>query len=185
MTITVGQKVYYAGRGPYLVAELVSKVVCGASAKFYRFTTMDESGEEFLVPVVNAALLPLRALTAVNKIPELMTRLKTRSGPPKELRDWRERESIRSKVFASGSALALGDFIESMNRSSSIRKLAADEWEAMRRARKLLIAEISAVMGESLSAAESRVENVLNPEHADAKPSGKVIFSRHRLGAKH
>ena len=63
MTITVGQKIYYAGRGPYLVAELLSKVVCGATAKFYRFKVLDDSGEDFLVPIANVSLLPLRPLT--------------------------------------------------------------------------------------------------------------------------
>ena len=164
MTVTMGQKVYYAGRGPYLVADLVSKVVCGASAKFYKFVLLDESGEELLVPVASASLLPLRPLTAFNKIPELLGRLKNRSGPPREMGNWREREEIRAKVFASGSAFELGDFLESMTRSSNVRRLGADEFEAMRRARKLLTAEIAAVMGESLSITGSRIEDVLNPE---------------------
>ena len=179
MTVTVGEKVYYAGKGPYLVAEVVTKVVCGASAQFYRFVLLDQSGDEFLVPIGNVSLLPLRALTSVNKIPELLRRLRTRSGPTLELSTWRERESIRSKVFTSGSAFELGDFIELLVRSSGVRKLAIDEWEAMRRARKLLISEIAAVVGESLTAAEARIEDVLNPGHAViAKPANKLIFSR-------
>lgn len=177
MTITVGQKVYYSARGPYLVAESVSKVVCGASAKFYRFVSLGGGGEEFLVPVQTAARLPLRALTAPNKIPELLRRLGVRSGPPKDSGNWREREAVRSKVFESGSPFDLGDLIEALTRSSAVRKLAADEWEALRRARKLLISEIAEVMDESPTAAESRIDEVLNPDHHGIPmPAGKMPF---------
>lgn len=165
MTISVEQKVYYAGRGPYLIAELVPKVVCGVPAKFYRFVLLDGSGDEFLVLPGNASLLPLRALTPVNKVPELLNRLKARSGPPQRAASWRERDLVTSKVFASGSASQLVDLIESLTRSSGERKLAADEWEALRRARKLLIAEIAVVMDESSNAAELRIDKVLNAEH--------------------
>lgn len=180
MTITVGQKLYYAGRGPYLVAEQVSKMVCGASSRFYRFTPLDDSGEEFLVPVANAAVLPLRALTAVTKIPELLLRLKSRAGPTREQPgNWREREAIRAKVFASGSAFELGDFIEATVRSRGVRKLAADEWEALRRARRLLTAEIAAVMGESFSTAAARIEDVLGADPGSGLRHGNTVrFSR-------
>jgi RNA polymerase-interacting CarD/CdnL/TRCF family regulator len=179
MTITVGQKVYYAGRGPYLVAGLVSKMVCGISGKFYRFVLLGEADEEFLLPIGSAALLPLRSLTAANKIPELLERLKVRVGPSQYLRTWRERDLMASKVFASGSAFELSDLLESLTRSSNTRKLAADEWEALRRARKLLISEIAEVMGESPSAAESRIDAVLNPErNVIKKTARKLIFSR-------
>lgn len=181
MTITVGQKLYYAGKGPYLVAERVSKMVCGASSSFYRFIPLDDSGEEFLVPVANAALLPLRALTAVNKIPELLRRLKSRAGPPRSHpAHWREREAIRVKIFASGSAFELGDFIEGTMRSCGIRKLAADEWEALRRARRLLTAEIAAVMGESFNAAAARIDDVLGaaPDSAVKHGSSMRFYRR-------
>ena len=176
MTLTVGQTVYYFGHGPCLVSELVSKVVCGASAKFYRFVLLGDSREEFLVPAANAASLPLRALTPFNKLPELLGRLQSRSGPPRNAVSWRERESLRSKMFASGSAFELCDYIEAMSRSSSIRKLAADEWEALRRARKLLISEIAAVTGQSLAAAESRIDAVLNPERQSWSRTSKAAF---------
>lgn len=180
MTVTMGQKIFYVGRGPYLVADLVSKVVCGASAKFYKFVLLDETAEELLVPVANASLLPLRPLTAFNKIPELLRRLENRAGPPQQMGSWRERDAMHSKIFASGSPFELGDFLESMTRSSRVRKLAADEWEAVRRARKLLTTEIATVMDESLGLAESRIDAMLNPQDAIiAKlPNKQISFGR-------
>jgi hypothetical protein len=48
-----------------------------------------------------------------------------------------------------------------------------------------LIAEIAAVMGESLDAAESRIQRVLNPEHVVvAKPAQKSSRFRRRLHAE-
>jgi RNA polymerase-interacting CarD/CdnL/TRCF family regulator len=69
MTLTVGQKVYYPGRGLYLVSDVVRKVVCGASGDFYRFIPLDGSGAELLVPVGSSSDLPLRALLPPDAIP--------------------------------------------------------------------------------------------------------------------
>jgi RNA polymerase-interacting CarD/CdnL/TRCF family regulator len=180
MTIAVGQKVYYVGRGPYLVAEVVSKVVCGATAQFYKLILLGGAGEEFLVPVATASVVPLRALIARSKIPELLRRMGVRSGPPKELGTWQQRQAARSKSFESGSPFDLGDLIESLTRSSSVRKLAIDESEALRRARKLLISEIAEVMGETPTAVESRIDDVLNPDRQTIKQPASRARSRTR-----
>jgi len=174
MTLTVGQKVYYPGRGPYLVGAVVRKVVCGASANFYTFTALDGSGAELLVPVGSCSDLPLRALLAPDAIPKLLSRLKTRAEPPKEIRNWQQRRSSSAKLFISGSAFDLADAIESLTRASGVRSLATDEWETLRRARKLLICEIAEVMNESTSAAEARIDSVIDQTSKAAKklPNG-------------
>ena len=41
MKLTVGEKVYYPGRGPCLVGAIVQKVVCGMSASFYQLTLLN------------------------------------------------------------------------------------------------------------------------------------------------
>jgi RNA polymerase-interacting CarD/CdnL/TRCF family regulator len=164
VTLDIGQTVYYRGRGPCRVGAIVRKVVCGASAQFYSFSLLDESGTEFLVPVDKWADLPLRPLLDRHQIPKLLRRLNKRVGPARDLGTWKQRESFRSKLFASGSAFDLAELVESLTRSSAIRNLATDEWEAMRRARKLLICEIAAVMNESNSAAESRIDSVASPD---------------------
>lgn len=160
MTLDVGQKVYYVGRGPCRVEAIVRKVVCGASAKFYSFRLLDDSGAEFLIPLGKSSDLPLRALLPRHAIPELLSRLETRAGPPRELGNWQQRESFKSRLFSSGSAFDLADLIESLTRASGIRHLANDERQALERARKLLIHEIAEVMHESKSAAEARVDTV-------------------------
>lgn len=159
MTLTIGQKLYYTGRGPCLLRAEVRKVVCGAPAQFYSFSLLDDSRAEFLVPVGTASELPLRPLLPRQEIPKLLKRLKGRVGSSGELADWHQRKSASSKLFSSGSAFDLADTMESLMRSSCTRNLAMDEWQTLRRARNLLICEIAEVMNESRSAAESRVDS--------------------------
>jgi RNA polymerase-interacting CarD/CdnL/TRCF family regulator len=174
MTLTVGQKVYYPGRGPYLVSDVVRKVVCGASGDFYRFIPLDGSGAELLVPVGSSSDLPLRALLPADAIPGLLSRLETRLDPAKEMSTWQQRRLSSSKLFLSGSAFDLADMIESLTRSSGVRSLAMDELETLRRARRLLICEIAEVMNESNSAAEARIDSVIDqtPKTVKKPPNG-------------
>lgn len=167
MTLTVGAKVYYPGRGPCLVDAVVQKVVCGTSAKFYRLALLDDSGAELFVPVGNSSGLQLRALLGRTDIAKLLLHLKSRVGAPKDIataKNWRQRESEKLKLFSSGSVFDLADMVESLTQLSSTKTLAMDERDTLHRARKLLISEISEVMNESKNAAEARIDSVLNPD---------------------
>ena len=166
MTLNIGDKVYYRGRGPCLVGAIVHKVVCGASADFCSFTLLDDSGAELLVPLGNSSNLQFRGLIPRDEIPKLLSHLKTRSGLPKDTgkpKNWRQREFAKSKVFSSGSVFDLADLVESLTQSAHVRTLAMDERETLHRARKLLICEIAEVMNESKSTAESRIDSALMP----------------------
>jgi|SRR6185503_3436653 CarD family transcriptional regulator len=166
MTLTVGAKVYYPGRGPCLVDAIVEKVVCGTSARFYRLTLLDDSGAELFVPVGNSAGVTLRALLGRSEIPKLLDHLKTGAGVPKDTpiaKNWRQRELERLKLFRSGSIFDLADVVETLTQLGNVKTLAMDERETLHRARKLLISEISEVMNESKSAAEARMDSALNP----------------------
>ncbi|HET9295987.1 MAG TPA: hypothetical protein VFP18_03790 [Candidatus Binatia bacterium] len=177
MTLTIGQKLYYTGRGPCLLRAEVQKVVCGAPAQFYSFSLLDDNGAEFFVPVGTASELPLRPLLLRRDILKLLKRLKTRVGPTRELANWQQRKSASSKLFSSGSAFDLADTIESLMRSSCTRNLAMDEWQTLRRARNLLICEIAEVMNESRSAAESRFDSAADAgDKMRRKLQGKNSF---------
>jgi RNA polymerase-interacting CarD/CdnL/TRCF family regulator len=169
MKLTIGDKCYYPGQGPCLVASIVKKVVCGTSASFYRLSLLDESGTELFVPVGNLADLHLRPLLSRSEIPKLLGRLKPRAVTKLELetaKNWRGREMKNLKLFSAGSIFDLADTVESLTQLSSIKTLATDQRETLHRARKLLICEISEVMDESKSAAEARIDIVLNPDRS-------------------
>jgi RNA polymerase-interacting CarD/CdnL/TRCF family regulator len=164
VTLTVGKKVVYRGRGPCLIGAVVQKVVCGRSASFYRLALLDDSRAELFVPVDNFRDLNMRPLLDRSEIPELLGHLKARAGATKDLgtaKNWRQRNLDNLKLFSSGSLFDLADMVESLTQLRSTRTLAPHEQETLHRARKLLICEISEVMEESKSAAEARIDRVL------------------------
>lgn len=164
MTLTVGNKVVYPGRGPCLIGAVVQKVVCGTSASFYQLALLDGSKAELFVPIDNSHDLHMRSLLDRSKIPELLGHLKKRARVTEDLgtaKNWRQRELDRLKLFSSGSLFDLADKVESLTQLSGTKTLSADERETLYRARKLLVCEISEVMEESKRAAEARIDSVL------------------------
>jgi CarD family transcriptional regulator len=164
MTLKVGDKVVYPGRGPCLIGAVVQKVVCGMSSSFYRLALLDDSKAELFVPVDHLRDLHLRALLDRSEIPKLLSRLKTRPGVIRDLdtaKNWRQRNLDNAKLFNSGSLFDLADMVESLTQLSGTKNLAAHERETLYRARKLLVSEIAEVMGESKSAAEARIDTIL------------------------
>jgi RNA polymerase-interacting CarD/CdnL/TRCF family regulator len=165
MTLTVGKKVFYPGRGPCLISDVVQKVVCKESLSFYRLALLDDSRAEVFVPVDSLRGLPLRALLDRSEIPKLLNHLKPRSGVVKDpgiAKNWRQRELDNAKLFSSGSVFDLADVVESLTQLSSTKTLAPHDRDTLYRAKKLLICEISEVMDESKSAAEARIDSVLD-----------------------
>jgi RNA polymerase-interacting CarD/CdnL/TRCF family regulator len=164
MTLTVGDKIFYPGRGPCLVGPVVRKVVCGTSAKFYQLVLLDGTRAELFVPVENLHDLHLRELLDRSEIPLLLDRLKSHTvvtGNVATAKNWRERQSENSKLLSSGSIFDLADKIESLTQLSRTKSLAIAERDTLYRARKLLVCEIAEVMNESQQAAEARIDSVL------------------------
>jgi len=84
MTLTVGNKVVFPGRGPCLIGAVVKKVVCGMSASFYRLALLDDSRAELFVPVNKSRDLHMRALLDRSEIPKLLGHLKIRARVTKD-----------------------------------------------------------------------------------------------------
>jgi RNA polymerase-interacting CarD/CdnL/TRCF family regulator len=174
MTLTVGDKVIYPGRGPCLIGGVVQKVVCGTTASFYRLSLLDDSRAELFVPVDNFHDLRMRALLDRSEIPKLLGYLKARAGVTKDLgraKNWRQRELDNLKLFSSGSIFDLARMVESLTQLSGTKTLAPHERDTLYRARKLLICEISEVMGESKTAAEARIDRVLEADKSKLNQS--------------
>jgi len=164
MTLTVGNKVVYPGRGPCLVAAVVRKVVCGTEASFYRLALLDESGAELFVPVNKSRGLQVRALLERSDIPKLLGHLKARAGATDNAgtaKNWRQRQLDNSKLITSGSIFDLADRVKSLTQLSGTKILGMDERNMLYRARKLLACEIAEVMSESKCAAEARIDSAL------------------------
>ena len=166
MTLTVGDKVVYPGRGPCLIGGIVQKIVCGMSTRFWRLALLDDSGAELFVPIDNIRGVHTRPLLDRSQIPELLGNLKPRARVTTNrptAKSWRERELNNAKLFGSGSIFDLAELVGSLTQLSGTKTLTPQERESLYRARKLMICEIAEVMDESKSAAEARIDTVLEP----------------------
>jgi RNA polymerase-interacting CarD/CdnL/TRCF family regulator len=127
---------------------------------------LDDSRAELFVPVDNSRDLHMRVLLDRSEIPKLLGHLRARVGVTEDVgpaKNWRQRELDHLKLFSSGTVFELARMVESLTQLSGTKTLAWHERESLHRARKLLICEISEVLGESKTAAEARIDNVLEP----------------------
>ncbi|MGH7826338.1 MAG: CarD family transcriptional regulator [Candidatus Binatia bacterium] len=163
--LTVGNKIIYPSQGPCLIGAVVNKVVDGRATSFYRLAPLDDSGGgEVFVPVDRAQAIGIRRLLERSEIPKLLGHLKKTAGTA---RNWRQRIIDNLKLLSSGSAFDLAEVVESLTELNQTKALSPRDQQTLNRARKLLICEISEVMGETKSAAEEKVDNALKVRHRE------------------
>jgi CarD family transcriptional regulator len=156
--LTSGNKVVYPSQGPCLIGPVIKKVIDGRPVSFYQLALLDDSGGELLVPIDKVQVIGIRPLLNRSDIPKLLDLLKE---PAEEGKDWRQRADDNFKLLTSGSTFDLAQLVKSLTKLSEKRGLSFRESQMLERARKLLIGEISEVMGETKSAAEEHINNAL------------------------
>lgn len=166
MTMTVGDKVIYPSQGPCVIGPVVKKSVDGRLVSFYPLAPLDGGGGEVFVPVDKAPALGVRQLLERSEIPKLLGHLKKAARATRTPRNWKQRAMDNVKLFASGSAFDLAEIVESLTELSETKTLAPGDRYALDRARKLLVCEISEVMGETRSVAEEQMETALKERRA-------------------
>ncbi len=119
---------------------------------------LDDSGGELFVPVDKVQTIGIRPLLNRSDIPKVLDLLKGPSGADK---DWRQRADDNFKLLSSGSAFDLAVVVKSLTKLGEKRELSFRESQTLEKARKLLIGEISEVMGETKSAAEEQIDEAL------------------------
>jgi CarD family transcriptional regulator len=158
VNLTVGNKVNYPHQGPCLIDEVVDKVVDGRPMSFYHLAVLNDRGGRLLVPTDKIGALGIRRLLERSEIPKLLGRLKKAGAPAT---NWKQRAIENSKLLASGSAFDLAEVIESLTELNETKALSPRDRETLDRARRLLICEISEVMGETKSAAQEHIDKAL------------------------
>jgi CarD family transcriptional regulator len=156
--LTSGNKVVYPSQGPCLIGPVVKKVIDGRQICFYQLALLDDSGGEMLVPVDKAQTIGIRPLLNSSDLPKLLGLLKE---PPGADKDWQQRANDNFKLLSSGSAFDLAEVVKSLTKLSEKKALSFRESQTLEKARKLLIGEISEVMGETKSAAEQQIDEAL------------------------
>jgi len=170
MIRNVGAQVVYPYQGPCRIGAVVSKDFGGGPTNCYPLTVMDDSGDVLFVPVDKIETLGIRQLLGRAEIPKLLRRLSSKTETEflstPAIR-WKQRAIDNSKLLASGSAFDLAKIIGALTELDGTKALSPRDRHVLDRARKNLICEISAVTGESKSAAEQQIDKALKVQKRD------------------
>jgi RNA polymerase-interacting CarD/CdnL/TRCF family regulator len=136
----------------------VDKEVAGRPMSFYRLALLDDSGGELFVPVEKVQEIGLRPLLKRSEIPKLLGQLMKAGQIAK---DWKQRAQDNLKLLTSGSAFDLAEVVESLTKLNERKPLSFRESWMLERAKRLLVCEISEVLGETKIAAEEQINQAL------------------------
>jgi len=166
VTLPAGSRAIYPGQGPCRIGRVVKRVINDRVVMFYHLIILDESGGELFVPVEKARAIGVRLLLKKSEIPGLLAHLGTSA---KAADNWKQRATDNMKLFTSGSPFDLAEIVASLSELSSARSLTLGESGVLGRARRLLISEISEVMGETKTAAGEQVDSALKVRRGGMK----------------
>ena len=186
LTLAAGDKAIYPGLGPCLIGRIEKRVVDAGVVLFYHLIVLDGSRGELFIPVEKARGIGVRLLMKKSEISKLFAHLQRRA---KTADTWKQRASDNSKLLNSGSPFDLAEIVSSLTELSDTRSLTFGESRTLERARKLLVCEISEVMGETTTVAEEQVSQALNQgkRHEESGECGREHtkwIGEHR-GASH
>ncbi len=156
--LAAGNKAVYPGQGPCRIVRVVNKVIDGGAIMFYQLTVLDDSGGELFIPVAKAHAIGIRSLMKKSEIPALMDHLKKRA---KAAENWKQRANDNARLLNSGGPLDLAEIVASLTELNETRSLTLGEARTLGKARKLLVCEISEVIGEEKEAVDQTVEQTL------------------------
>jgi CarD family transcriptional regulator len=148
-----------------LIGPVVKKVIDGRTINFYQLALLDDSGGELFVPVDKVQAIGIRPMLNRSDIPKLLDLLQEPSGADK---DWRQRAVDNFKLLTSGSTFDLAEVVKSLTILGRKRELSFRESQTLEKAKKLLIGEISEVMGETKSAAEEQIDEALKARKSES-----------------
>ncbi len=169
MTLSIGEKVSLPSHGPCLIGAVVNKLVGGTSTAFYRLAPLEDNGGELFIPVDKITGLGIRQLLQKSEISKLLGRLSQPGKvmpPPSTARNWKQRALDNGKLLSSGSASDLVQIVESLTDLNETKTLAPHERQTLERAKKLLVCEITEVLGEPRSAVAEQLEKALQSRKA-------------------
>ena len=162
--LTTGNKAIYPGQGPCRIGDVVKRVVGARVMMFYHLTVLDDNRGDLFVPVEKAGRIGVRSLVKKSEIPRLLAHLKKSAKPADS---WKQRATDNLKLFASGSPYDLAEVVASLTQLSDSRSLTLGESVTLGRARRLLICEISEVMGEPKAAVEEQIDCALKRQKSN------------------
>jgi RNA polymerase-interacting CarD/CdnL/TRCF family regulator len=165
MMLTVGNKVVYPCQGPCRIGSIVEKIVADKQVSFYHLIVLDVGGGELFVPLNKVEATGIRQLLKQSEIPKLIRQLMMTIEITK---DWKQRAKDILKLFTSGSAFDLAEIVSLLTTLGERKSLSLRESWTLDKARKLLICEISEVMGKTRNAAEEQIDQALKARQTES-----------------
>ena len=156
--LMAGDKAVYPGQGPCRMVRVVKRVVDASVVMFYHLTVLDDNRGDLFVPVEKAHAIGVRLLMKKAEIPGLFAHLRKSA---KTAGTWKQRAIDNLKLFTSGSPYDLAEVVASLTELGDTSSLSLGETVTLGRARRLLIYEISEVMGETRAAVEEQIDYAL------------------------
>lgn len=159
MKLTIGKKVFYPYQGLCIIGPVVQKVLDGEAIRFYHLSVLDDGGDLF-VPVDKIASVGMRPLLKQSEIPKLLNQLKVKPLPQVALHH-SQQALLHAQLLTSGSAFDLVEVVWSLTEFGETKALSFGQRKTLDRAKRLLIGEISEVMGETKKEIEEQIDQAL------------------------
>lgn len=157
--LAAGSKAIYPGQGPCRIGRVIGRVAAdGQVVMFYHLIVLDENGGELFIPVEKARAIGVRSLMKKSQVPALLAHLQKDA---RAADNWKQRASDNAKLLNSGSPFDLAEIVASLTEFSTRRSLTVGESRTLGRARRLLVCEISEVMGEAKTTVEEQLDQAL------------------------
>lgn len=156
--LIVGRKVVYPCQGPCLIGAVVRRIIDDRTMTFYHLLVLNDGGGELFVPADKIEAIGIRPLLKRSEIPELMERLKK---PAASADNSRQRAVDNLRLLASGSAFNLAEVVESLTELNETKSLSIGERRTLERAKRLLVCELSEVLGKTKEEAERQIDKAL------------------------
>ena len=164
MRLTIGNKVFYPNQGLCIIGPVVQKVMDGKVVPFYQLSVLDDGGDLF-VPVDKIKTVGIRPLLKESEIPNLLNQLKLKPSPQATLH-YSQQALLNAQLITSGSAVDLIDVVSSLTHLREMKALSYGQRKTLDKAKRLLICEISEVMGETREEIEEQIDQALKARKA-------------------
>jgi CarD family transcriptional regulator len=164
MQLTIGNKVFYPYQGLCIIGPVVQKIMGGEAIHFYQLSVLDDGGDLF-VPVDKIAAVGIRPLLEASEIPLLMSQFTVKRSTQTALH-YSQRALLYAQLLTSGSPLDLVEIVSSLTQLSEVKSLSLGQRKTLDKAKKLLIDEISEVLGEAKEEIEKQIGQALLARNA-------------------
>ena len=167
MKLTVGNKIVYPSQGPCLVDSVEKRIIGGQPLVFYHLVILDDQGGDLFIPVDKVEAISIRLLLDKADVPALLDQLKKPADPGLDLK---QRSANNMNRLASGSAFDLAEIVESLTELRETKSLSVGECKKLDKAKRLLVCEVSEVMGVTKQEAEQQIDDALKGREGEVKP---------------